>query len=99
MGQLKLNHFIGEKFIENNIVTIETSITNSINKGSYLLQTIINDKNETKNEAITEIYKVLRPGEPPTIEIALQIFNNLFFSSDRYDLSDVGRVKMNSRLQ
>ena len=48
---------------------------------------------------LTEIYKVLRPGEPPTIEIATQIFNNLFFSSDRYDLSDVGRVKMNSRLE
>ena len=42
---------------------------------------------------------MLRPGEPPTIEIATQIFNNLFFSSDRYDLSDVGRVKMNSRLE
>ena len=95
----ELNETILEKFIENNILTIETSITNSINKGPYLLQTIINDKNETKNDAITEIYKVLRPGEPPTFEIAHQIFNNLFFSSDRYDLSDVGRVKMNSRLQ
>ena len=95
----ELNETILEKIIQNNVLTIETSITNSINKGSYLLQTLINDKNETKNEAITEIYKVLRPGEPPTIEIAHQIFNNLFFSSDRYDLSDVGRVKMNSRLQ
>ena len=75
------------------------SSTNSISKGPYLLQTIFNDKNETKNEAINEIYKVLRPGEPPTVEIATQIFNNLFFSSDRYDLSDVGRVKMNSRLK
>ena len=45
-----------------------------------------------------EIYKVLRPGEPPTVKLLIQIFNNLFFSSDRYDLSDVGRVKMNSRL-
>ena len=88
-----------KKIIEANITTIELSVTNSINKGSYLLQTILNDKNTTKNEAITEIYKVLRPGEPPTIEIATQIFNNLFFSSDRYDLSDVGRVKMNSRLE
>ena len=86
------------KFIDSNIFSIEISSTNSINKGPYLLQTILNDKNETKNEAINEIYKVLRPGEPPTLEIALQIFNNLFFSSDRYDLSDVGRVKMNSRL-
>ena len=95
----EINELILQKIIENNIPTIETSITNSINKGPYLLQTILNDKNETKNEAITEIYKVLRPGEPPTIEIATQIFNNLFFSSDRYDLSDVGRVKMNSRLE
>jgi len=95
----EINELILQKIIENNISSIETSITNSINKGPYLLQTVLNDKNETKNEAITEIYKVLRPGEPPTIEIATQIFNNLFFSSDRYDLSDVGRVKMNSRLE
>ena len=57
---------------------ISISSTNSISKGPYLLQTIFNDKNETKNDSINEIYKVLRPGEPPTIEIATQIFNNLF---------------------
>jgi len=95
----ELNEEILKIIIEANITTIETSVTNSINKGPYLLQTILNDKNTTKIEAITEIYKVLRPGEPPTMEIATQIFNNLFFSSDRYDLSDVGRVKMNSRLE
>ena len=61
------------------ILLIEVSKTNSINKGPYLLQTLFNDKNENKNDAINEIYKVLRPGEPPTIEIAAQIFNNLFF--------------------
>ncbi len=94
----ELNETIIDKAIEQNITTIETAYTNSINKGPYLLQTIFNDKNDTKNDAINEIYKVLRPGEPPTIEIATQIFNNLFFSSDRYDLSDVGRVKLNSRL-
>ena len=94
----ELNETIIQKVLENNINSILISSTNSINKGPYLLQTIFNDKNNNKNEAITEIYKVLRPGEPPTIEIATQIFNNLFFSSDRYDLSDVGRVKMNSRL-
>ena len=94
----ELNETILQTFIDANILSIEISTTNSINKGPYLLQTILNDKNETKNEAITEVYKVLRPGEPPTAEIATQIFNNLFFSSDRYDLSDVGRVKMNSRL-
>ena len=94
----ELNETIIDKIIESNILTLETAYTNSINKGPYLLQTIFNDKNETKNDAINEVYKVLRPGEPPTIEIASQIFNNLFFSSERYDLSDVGRVKLNSRL-
>ena len=94
----ELNETIINQILEAKIFTIEISITNTINKGPYLLTTILNDKNNTKDEAITEIYKVLRPGEPPTTEIATQIFNNLFFSSDRYDLSDVGRVKMNSRL-
>ncbi len=94
----ELNETILDKIIKEKIIDIEVSNTNSINKGPYLLQTLLNDKNETKNDSITEIYKVLRPGEPPTIEIAAQIFNNLFFTSERYDLSDVGRVKMNSRL-
>ncbi len=94
----ELNETIIDQILEAKIHTLEISVTNSINKGGYLLTTIFNDKNNTKDDAITEIYKMLRPGEPPTIEIATQIFNNLFFSSDRYDLSDVGRVKMNSRL-
>ncbi len=95
----EINETIINKIIESDIKSLDISRTNSINKGPYLLLSIFNDKNENKNDAITEIYKVLRPGEPPTIEIATQIFNNLFFSSDRYDLSDVGRVKMNSRLE
>ncbi|MDA9682526.1 DNA-directed RNA polymerase subunit beta [Candidatus Pelagibacter sp.] len=95
----EINETVLNKIIEADIKSLEISRTNSINKGPYLLLSIFNDKNENKNDAITEIYKVLRPGEPPTIEIATQIFNNLFFSSDRYDLSDVGRVKMNSRLE
>ncbi|MBD1153745.1 DNA-directed RNA polymerase subunit beta, partial [Pelagibacterales bacterium SAG-MED23] len=94
----ELNETIIQKILDENINSINISKTNSISKGPYLLQTILSDKNENKNDAITEVYKILRPGEPPTIEIANQIFNNLFFSSDRYDLSDVGRVKMNSRL-
>ena len=94
----ELNETIVEKFIEAKIFSLEIAYTNTINKGPYLLQTLFNDKNNSKNDAINEIYKVLRPGEPPTIEIATQIFDNLFFSSDRYDLSDVGRVKINSRL-
>ncbi len=95
----EINETILNKFIENKIFNIDISKTNPINKGPYLLLTMLNDKNETKNDAINDIYKILRPGEPPSIEIATQIFNNLFFSSERYDLSDVGRVKMNSRLE
>ncbi len=94
----ELNDTVIQQILDANINSIQISVTNSINKGPYLLTTILNDKNNSKEEAITEVYKMLRPGEPPTIEIATQIFNNLFFSSDRYDLSDVGRVKMNSRL-
>ena len=95
----ELNDAIIQEILDANINTLQISVTNSINKGPYLLTTILADKNNDKNDAITEVYKMLRPGEPPTNEIATQIFNNLFFSSDRYDLSDVGRVKMNSRLE
>jgi DNA-directed RNA polymerase subunit beta len=94
----ELNDAVIQQILDANIHSLQLSVTNSVNKGSYLLTTMLNDKNNSKDEAVTEIYKMLRPGEPPTIEIATQIFNNLFFSSDRYDLSDVGRVKMNSRL-
>src|SRR5210317_2154944 len=94
----EINDAVIQQILDANIHSLDISVTNSINKGPYLLITLLNDKNNTKEQAITEIYKMLRPGEPPTIEIATQIFNNLFFSSDRYDLSDVGRVKMNSRL-
>ena len=56
------------------------------------------EKVENKNEALNDIYKVLRPGEAPSIEIAEEIFNNLYFKKERYDLSEVGRVKLNSKL-
>ena len=95
----EINSEIVDKILIEGKNKILISNTNSINKGAYLLQTILNDKNNTKEDAITDIYKILRPGEPPTLEIANQIFQNLFFTSDRYDLSDVGRVKMNSRLE
>ena len=70
----ELNDTIIKQILEANISSIEISITNSINKGPYLLTTLLNDKNNNKEDAITEIYKVLRPGEPPTVEIATQIF-------------------------
>ena len=84
---------------ESNITSITIADIDPINKGPYLIDTLNIDKNNSKEEAINDIYKVLRPGEPPSFEVAAEIFNNLFFTSNRYDLSDVGRVKLNSKLQ
>ena len=69
-----------------------------VNIGSYLRNTLVVDKNNNSDEACMDIYRVLRPGEPPTVETSRNLFNNLFFNSTRYDLSDVGRVKLNSKL-
>ena len=73
-----------------------------VNNNSFtmkIIDTLNVDKNNSKEEAISDIYKVLRPGEPPSVDVANEIFTNLFFKSDRYDLSDVGRVKLNNKLQ
>src|SRR5208282_5274690 len=64
----------------------------------YIRNTMAADKNSTREEALIDIYRVMRPGEPPTLESAEALFHGLFFQIDRYDLSPVGRVKMNSRL-
>jgi DNA-directed RNA polymerase subunit beta len=88
-----------EKISEFNINTIVIADIDPINKGPYLIDTLNVEKNTNKEEAVNDIYKVLRPGEPPSFEVAYKIFQNLFFTSERYDLSDVGRVKLNSKLQ
>jgi DNA-directed RNA polymerase subunit beta len=67
-------------------------------KGPYIRHTLAIDKNATREDALIDIYRVMRPGEPPTLETAEGLFNGLFFDNERYDLSAVGRVKMNSRL-
>ncbi|MEZ5837812.1 MAG: DNA-directed RNA polymerase subunit beta [Geminicoccaceae bacterium] len=66
--------------------------------GPYLRNTLVLDKSSNREEALLEIYRVLRPGEPPTLETADTLFSGLFFDPERYDLSPVGRVKMNARL-
>ena len=70
----------------------------SVNVGPYIRNTLANDKNSCREEALIDIYRVMRPGEPPTLETAEQLFNSLFFDNERYDLSSVGRVKMNAAL-
>ncbi|OJX45145.1 DNA-directed RNA polymerase subunit beta [Devosia sp. 63-57] len=67
--------------------------------GAYIRNTLAVDKNESREDALFDIYRVMRPGEPPTVETAEAMFQSLFFDSERYDLSAVGRVKMNMRLE
>ena len=69
-----------------------------VNIGGYIRNTLMADKNNSREDALFDIYRVMRPGEPPTIETAEAMFQSLFFDSERYDLSAVGRVKMNMRL-
>jgi len=87
-----------DKILEYKISKIEIINVDPVTKGPYLIDTLNIDKNNTKEEAINDIYKVLRPGEPPSFEVANEIFNGLFFKSERYDLSEVGRVKLNNKL-
>ncbi len=68
-----------------------------LNIGAYIRNTLAIDKTHSPEEALVEIYKVMRPGEPPTLETSTKLFNGLFFDTDKFDLSAVGRMKMNAR--
>ncbi|MEM7172932.1 MAG: DNA-directed RNA polymerase subunit beta [Pseudomonadota bacterium] len=83
---------------EAGIDKMSTLAIDHINVGPYMRNTLAADKNATREEALIDIYRVMRPGEPPTLETAEAMFNGLFFDAERYDLSAVGRVKMNARL-
>jgi DNA-directed RNA polymerase subunit beta len=78
--------------------SIETIYTNDLDCGPFISDTLRADSARTQLESLVEIYRMMRPGEPPTKESAENLFNNLFFSLDRYDLSSVGRMKFNRRL-
>jgi DNA-directed RNA polymerase subunit beta len=96
----------GEEITEKNLkVLIEAGYKelplldiDHVNVGAYIRNTLSVDKNMTREDALFDIYRVMRPGEPPTVETAEAMFRSLFFDSERYDLSAVGRVKMNMRL-
>jgi len=87
-----------EKIILNETYSLKLVNIDPINKGPYLLETLKVEKNTNKNEALNDIYRILRPGEAPAIEVAEGVFKNLYFNKERYDLSEVGRVKLNSKL-
>ena len=78
--------------------SFETLYINELDHGSYISDTLRIDSSTNRLEALVEIYRMMRPGEPPTKDAAETLFNNLFFSDDRYDLSSVGRMKFNRRL-
>ena len=90
-GSLKL-------LMDQGITEIPVLDIDNVNVGPYLRNTMAVDKNMGRDTALMDIYRVMRPGEPPTVEAASQLFDTLFFDSERYDLSAVGRVKMNMRL-
>ena len=84
--------------IEAGITDIETLYTNDLDCGPFMSDTLRADPSRTQLEALVEIYRMMRPGEPPTKESAENLFYNLFFNLERYDLSSVGRMKFNRRL-
>jgi DNA-directed RNA polymerase subunit beta len=87
-----------DKVAASDVKVIDTIYTNELDCGPYISDTLRIDGTRSRLEALVEIYRMMRPGEPPTKEAAENLFNNLFFSSERYDLSAVGRMKFNRRL-
>ncbi len=84
---------------ESGFSTIDVLDIDHVTVGAYMRNTLRVDKNDAREDALFDVYRVMRPGEPPTPEAADAMFNSLFFDSERYDLSSVGRVKMNMRLE
>jgi DNA-directed RNA polymerase subunit beta len=84
-----------DKLREAKVESFQILFIDGLNVGSYFRDTLLADKVKTTDDAIMEIYKRLRPGDPPTIETARNLFGNLFFNPERYDLSKVGRLKLN----
>jgi DNA-directed RNA polymerase subunit beta len=87
-----------QKLIEAGISEINTLYVNDLDRGPYISDTLRIDPTKTRLEALVEIYRMMRPGEPPTKDAAENLFNNLFFNLERYDLSAVGRMKFNRRV-
>ena len=87
-----------QTLMENGVKEIQTIFTNDLDRGPYISQTLRIDPTQSQLDALVEIYRMMRPGEPPTKEAAQTLFANLFFSEERYDLSPVGRMKFNRRV-
>ena len=94
----RIDDEILEKIQQLGLKKITVLHIDDINVSSYFLNTLKADKNLNREEALLDIYRTLRPGEPPTLESAEELFKSLFFDAEKYDLSSVGRVKINGRL-
>ena len=94
-----IDHTIIDTLRDANISEISTLYINELDKGPYISSTLRADPASNRLEALVEIYRMMRPGEPPTKDSAEQLFQNLFFNNERYDLSEVGRMKFNRRLK
>ena len=88
-----------EALREASVAEVHTLYINELDKGPYISTTLRADPTSNRLEALVEIYRMMRPGEPPTKDSAEQLFQNLFFNHERYDLSEVGRMKFNRRLK
>ncbi|MDA8840192.1 DNA-directed RNA polymerase subunit beta [Gammaproteobacteria bacterium] len=95
----EVDNSVIELLREANIAEIHTLYINDLDKGPYISTTLRADPTSNRLEALVEIYRMMRPGEPPTKDSAEQLFQNLFFNHERYDLSEVGRMKFNRRLK
>jgi len=95
----EIDQSIIESLREASVAEVHTLYINELDKGPYISTTLRADPTSNRLEALVEIYRMMRPGEPPTKDSAEQLFQNLFFNHERYDLSEVGRMKFNRRLK
>ncbi|WKJ89721.1 DNA-directed RNA polymerase subunit beta [Methylomonas montana] len=94
----ELSENLLQKLIDAGVAEINTLYVNDLDRGPYISNSMRLDTTTNRLEALVEIYRMMRPGEPPTVESAENLFENLFFTDERYDLSAVGRMKFNRRL-
>lgn len=87
-----------DSILSNSVKSFSTIYTNDLDRGDYISRTLRLDNSNSTLDALVEIYRMMRPGEPPTEEASTNLFNSLFFSEERYDLSNVGRMKFNRRI-
>jgi DNA-directed RNA polymerase subunit beta len=99
VANTEIDEVVLESLKENNVNEISCLFINELDKGPYISNTLRADPTSNRLEALVEIYRMMRPGEPPTKDSAETLFNNLFFNEERYDLSEVGRMKFNRRLK